>query len=329
MRPSDRLLEIPKVADALVTQMPVITLREPAPAEVAVGAAFELVLAVHRETALGDTAQDSRLSSLAIMGPGGQTRIVTADAAGEFSPVVLIAPRRVGEHVWIITPAQEARPDDAPRNAPSDALCVTLRTVPIKSSMAAWDIPDSVVAGEGFTITVGAKSAAAHQVCGETVEVCDEASAVIGRGVLSDAPWPGTDALHWTQIELTAPAEPGLRTWSARFAGGGLELAHEASSCAFSVLTVKQADHSVTVTVRERESGAPVVGMLVRLGAERATTNHAGVAVLRSWAGSQDLAVWHQGFHAPAQRLDVTRDMSVDVAVEIVPEEDPDAPWKM
>jgi hypothetical protein len=254
---------------------------------------------------------------------------IVANPSGEFTPVKLTAPTTIGEQVWTISLADAAKGSDADAGSTVEPLRIALCAVPITTSMAAWGIPDFVVTRETFTVTVGAKSAAAHPVRGEAVEVCDEAGTPIGRGVLSDAPLEGTDALYWCEIGLAAPLEPGLRSWSARFAADRLGLPHESSKCTFSIMTTMPAEHAVTVTVRESKSGAPVNGMLVRLGAQRAITDEAGVAVVQSWSGPQDLAVWHAGFRAPPQALDVTKDMTVQVAVETVPEEDPDAPWKM
>ena len=59
-------------------------------------------------------------------------------------------------------------------------------------SLAVWDIPPTVVAGERFTIKAGAKSSAGCHLGGRRIEACDAAGAVIASGKLSAAPWPGT-----------------------------------------------------------------------------------------------------------------------------------------
>ena len=76
-----------------------------------------------------------------------------------------------------------------------------------QSSLAVWDIP-TPAAGERFAIKVGAKSSAGCALGDRRIEVIDGAT-VVAVGRLGDAPWPGTDALFWAEIELRAPDEPG------------------------------------------------------------------------------------------------------------------------
>ena len=46
-------------------------------------------------------------------------------------------------------------------------------------------------------------------------------------------------------------------------------------------------------------------------------------------SGTYDLTVWKVGYEAPGQTVDVDADASVQVAVVIVPPENPDAAWLM
>mgnify|MGYP003343211856 CR=1 FL=1 len=74
-------------------------------------------------------------------------------------------------------------------------------------SLAVWDVPMPVVAGERFTMKVGAKSSAGHSLTHRKVEVCTAAGSVVASGVLGEAPLAGTEALYWTALEAPAPHE--------------------------------------------------------------------------------------------------------------------------
>ena len=64
-----------------------------------------------------------------------------------------------------------------------------------------------VVAGEKFAIKVGAKSSSGRALAGGRVEVSDAQGAVVASATLGDAPWPGTEALYWTALEVPAPRD--------------------------------------------------------------------------------------------------------------------------
>ena len=84
-------------------------------------------------------------------------------------------------------------------------------------SLAVWDVPMPVVAGEKFSIKVGAKSASGRALAGCRVEVSDAAGTVVASGTLGDKPWPGTEALYWTALDVPAPAQQQLAEYAVRF----------------------------------------------------------------------------------------------------------------
>ena len=77
---------------------------------------------------------------------------------------------------------------------------------------------------------VGAKSSGGCALGGCRVEVLDGDGAVVASGRLGDAPWPGTDALYWTEIELRAPSAPGLASLTVRFDAATLDEPHDGAS---------------------------------------------------------------------------------------------------
>jgi len=202
-------------------------------------------------------------------------------------------------------------------------------TRPHQTSLAAWSIPSPVVTGQRFAIKAGAKSAMACDLNGCIIEVCDETGAIMARGSLGPAPWPGTAALYWAELELQAPSRADMFSWSVRFDAAELEIPHEDAAASFSIAIVSPPEHRLTVKVFERETATPIADAQVRLGAYRTATGPSGLAEIMMPKGTFDLNVWKVGYEAPASSVTIDADAAVEVAVAVVPEENPDAAWQM
>ena len=200
---------------------------------------------------------------------------------------------------------------------------------PPATSLAVWDVPSAVGAGERFAVKVGVKSADGCALGGNAVAVRDGRGAVAATGTLGEAPWPGTEALYWTEIRLQAPATPGAAAFVARFDGGGANPPHGDGSAAFDVTVVEAAEHTLTVTVTDKDTTAPLADAHVRLGAFRAITGASGTAALRLAKGRYTLVVWKAGYEMPSAPLEITADTAFQVEMPPVVEENPDARWKM
>jgi hypothetical protein len=298
-----------------------IELSEPAPAALAVGSAFAVKVKLRCAEAC-----DLRGLLITVTAPDGTVttgRIETFDdGVNESGEIALTAPRSVGDHVW--TFAIGASTPGAPHEGMLDvAIGVRAQT----SSLAVWAIPSPVIAGQPFEIAAGAKSESGCALTGTQIEVCDQDGAVLGCGRLGDAPWPGTSALYWTPVALTAPAAPGLLTWSVRYAANDAELPHEGSSAVFSVVVAPAPEHRLTVKVTAQD--APIENAQVRLGPFCAVTDASGCAQLHLPSGSHDLVVWKAGYEAPVRNVEMTGDTAVDVDMVKLSEDDPDAIWQM
>ncbi len=302
-----------------------IELSEPLPPQVPVGS--EVVVKVKVSCSEGC---DLRGLPVRVTAPDGAVlteTLATCDAGiNETGALALKAPLQVGEHVWRIVFAPPAAAGVIHEDA---ALSVPIRTSPQETSLAVWDIPSPVVTGERFEIKVGAKSAAACVLNGKAIEVCDQAGAVVVRGSLGDTPWPGTSALYWTTVELLAPAEAGLHTWTVQFAAAELEIPHAGSASSFSTAIVRPPEHRLTVKVMDKETAAPIPDVQIRLGAYRAATNEVGLAEVRMPKGVYDLNIWKVGYEAPARSVGVNEDVTVEVEALRLPEEEPDTFWRM
>src|SRR5215831_1413135 len=112
---------------------------------------------------------------------------------------------------------------------------MTVETTLHATSLAVWDVPPAVAAGECLTVKVGAKSVAGCALSGCAVEVLDQAGAALASGRLGELPWPGTAALFWTELELCAPLALGLSIFTARLDTAGIQPSHQSASSPFSM----------------------------------------------------------------------------------------------
>ena len=310
---------------AVGTMLVHLEVSEPVP--IAAAAGSDIVLKLRASCPAG---RDRTGMALTVIAPGGSAAVHALTrhdgTVSETGDVVLKAPPRVGKHVFrFVLPPHEI----AGTRYQETALDVPVSVMPQATSLAVWAVPSPVVVGQRFAVKAGAKSTADCALAGLCIEVCDHSGAVAARGRLSDMPWPGTAALHWTELDLAAPPAEGIATWSVRFEAAGLDLPHDGAATAFSVAVVRPPEHTLTVKVIEKETAAPVADVELRLGAFRGTTGASGVAEIRMPKGNYQLQLWKVGYAAPPRPVEIGADAFVQIEALAIPEEDPDARWKM
>jgi hypothetical protein len=192
-------------------------------------------------------------------------------------------------------------------------------------SLAVWDVPLPVVAGERFSIKVGAKSGSGLALAGGRVEVSDAAGAVVASGALGDAPLAGTEALYWVALDVPAPREPDVAEYAVRFVPG--DAAHHAVASRFTVAAAAKPTHTLTVTITERDSKEALGGVEIRVGPFHARTDKTGRAELRVCKGNYQLQLWRTAHIAQPQPLAIDGDKAIALTMAHVPEEHPDARW--
>jgi hypothetical protein len=268
--------------------------------------------------------------TIAVTAPDGRTErhpfALHADGVSETAAITLTAPPDLGVHLFrfALSPHEIAGSHYA-----QAVLDVPVRVTPQATSLAVWDVPSPVVAGTRFVIKAGAKSAANATLAGCVIEVCDEAGNVAASGVLSDAPLPDTGALYWADIHLQAPRTEGMATWSARFEASELNLPHDSATTSFSVAVVRPPEHVLSVRVIEQATAEPIPDVELRLGAYRGTTGASGLAEIALPKGRYELRLWKVGFEAPPRPVEIGADEFIEIVALVVPEEDPDARWRM
>lgn len=309
------------MAGIAATHPTVIAVDEPT--EVAVGADFELTVVLSCPTGC-----DLSSVPIEVRAPDGVTTRVKATESdvARVRKIALKAPLQADEHIWCISCAEH---ESGGWHHNAALVRVPVRTRPYETSLAVWAIPSPVVTGQPFAIKAGAKSAAGCNLAGTRITVCDEAGVALASDALGDTPWPGTAALYWTELALIAPAEAGIFSWSVRFAAADLELPHRSTSSHFSIAIVRPPEHRLTVRVIEQNTATPIENAQLRIGAYRTATNGSGLAELMLPKGVYDLDVWKSGYEAPTTPVAVDDDLTVEVVIAAVPEENPDAAWLM
>jgi hypothetical protein len=194
-------------------------------------------------------------------------------------------------------------------------------------SLAVWDVPMPVIAGDKFSIKIGAKSASGRALAGCRVAVSDSTGAVVATGTLGDKPWPDTEALYWIALDVRVPAEQQFAEYAVRFMLDSDEPALESVATRFSVAATAKPEHKLIVKVTEQTTAAALEGVEIRLGAFRARTNAAGRAELRVCKGEYQLQLCRTAHIASPKPLKIDGDASVELTMVHVPEDHPDARW--
>ena len=194
-----------------------------------------------------------------------------------------------------------------------------------ETSIAAWDVASPVVAGRRVTLKVGVACSNACSLAGALIDVYNEAEARVGGGTVGSTPAPGTAALYWTELEVTAPVVEGAHWWTLRATAP--DDVHGQASSKISFIAVRPPEHRVIITVVDKNSRAPLDGVELRLGMFRATTNEAGLADVDVCGGTYDVTAWKLGHDMLSKSLLVTADMNVELEMAVAAE--PEQPYWM
>jgi hypothetical protein len=185
--------------------------------------------------------------------------------------------------------------------------------VPHDASVAVWDIPSPAVSDRPCCVKVGVACSAGCALDGHEITVHDADGARLSGGRLSSAPWPGTSALYWADVELPALRSEGPRTLQVQCSAGPHSV-----SAPFGFTIAGQPEHAVRIVAVDGATGAPIDHVEVRLGAFRATTGDDGAATLAVPGGAYDVILWKVGYQASPVSLAVSEDVTVAVDMDVV-----------
>jgi hypothetical protein len=244
-------------------------------------------------------------------------------AANQSHEFMVNAPATPGTYAWTaVSPAVSKQGVSCPETIAAIAFTVK----PHAANALVWGIPSAIVAGERFSIKVGIKCAHDCSLAGADVELWSHEGTPIGRGKLSDDRWPGTSALYVADVQLDAPAEEGLYTWTAKgpssMLGEGsstLKIPHEEASASFEVRVVTKPECLVTVEAVDQASQAPVSGARVVMHPYKAVTDERGVAHVRVTRGAYQLFVSQTSYVTFGLPVEVVADMTARAELLLEP----------
>jgi len=178
--------------------------------------------------------------------------------------------------------------------------------------------------GGRLRLKAGIKCSAGCKLVGELVEVVDAEGNAVGGAATGEAPWPGTEALYWTEFDLAAPSRADTNLWSVRFLETGNRLPHTPPTPSrFSFVTRESAEHDVAIELVEEKTGTPIKGARLRFGSYHVGTDEFGRARLKLPNGEFKVSVYKKNHKAAQQTVAVTGDLDVKLRAELVPEKDP------
>ena len=193
------------------------------------------------------------------------------------------------------------------------------------TSVAAWDVPATVVAKERFGMKVGIKCSDECPLGGMAFGVYDHEGTCVAEGTASGEVWPGTTGLYFAEVDLEAPGEEGLYTWTVRNAPaaaseeGDAQIEHAGGISGFGVRVVSHPEYLVRVEAIDHDGQTPVGDARVVMHPYHAVTDARGVAELRVAKGSYTLFVSQTGYMIWGVPVEVAADVTTKAELQLQP----------
>jgi len=183
--------------------------------------------------------------------------------------------------------------------------------VPHTPSLAVWDTPSPISIRSRFAMKLGVKCSAGCKLAGEIVEIYNHKGEEISKAILNNNPWPGSNALYWTEVFLPAPDIEDYFTWRVNFDPQGLAVPHRKTYSPFGFHTAPQPDHIVTVQVLDQQTQWPLRDAYVMMNIYRTYTDEAGIAVFHVPRGAYQLSVYEKRHEIYEKTVRVDKELSV------------------
>jgi hypothetical protein len=236
----------------------------------------------------------------------------TATETDEFA---VKAPFNPGRYTWSVVSPPVVRQRVS---CPEATSTVSFDVKPHTTNVVVWDIPSAIVVGERFKVKVGIKCAHECPLAGRSFDVWSHEATLKGSGKLSDDRWPGTSALYVGDVELDAPVQEGLYTWTVKGPSTS-EIPHAEGSASFGVRAVTHPECLVTVEAIDQVSQAPVSGARVVMHPYKAVTDERGVAQVRVAKGAYQLFVSQTRYLTFGVPVEVAADMTARAELFLEP----------
>ncbi len=152
-------------------------------------------------------------------------------------------------------------------------------------------MPWAIERGETFSVKLGIKCSSECRPDGWTVEVHDQDGKRRASATVSGERWPGTTALYYAEVDLSAPDTEGLHAWDAKIPVDGLDIPHAQCIAPFRVRVVPTPECLLTVVAIDMKNRSPVQGAKVVVHPYEAFTDEHGVAEVRLPKGEYRLFV--------------------------------------
>ncbi len=286
------------------------------PSEVDAGAEMTL-----KGKVLCSPAGDLRGTHLLVKDQDGAwaQRIELAEFDGETNETgefVVKAPVRPGAYTWLAVCPAHAEAGISHEEA-SASFSFTVK--PHSTRVVVWDVPSAIECGETFSTKLGVKCSSECRPDGWALEVRDHDGKELARATLNDDPWPGTAAVYYTEVDLTAPDTEGLYAWEAKAPAAGLDIPHAECIVSFGVRVVPAPECLVTVVAIDMDSQAPVKGAKVAVHPYRAVTDERGVAEVKVPKGDYRLFVSGKNYFPFRSDREVSTDMTIRAELAVDP----------
>ena len=186
---------------------------------------------------------------------------------------------------------------------------------------------------------VGIKCSEDCRLGGMAFGVFNHDGVCVAEGTASGDVWPGTTGLYFAEIELEAPGDEGLYTWTVKSspvpgsaiaveegtapapgAGGSHdEVSHTEGSGSFGVRVVSHPEHLVRIEAVDHDGQTPVGGAHIVMHPYKAVTNDRGVAELRVAKGSYTLFVSQTSYVIWGTPIEVSADVTARAELHLQP----------
>jgi hypothetical protein len=208
---------------------------------------------------------------------------------------------------------------DATEGKPSHAETTSSVEVdyrPHALSLAVWDIPTPVGEGEAITLKVGAKCNNDCLLAGTVLSVRDGQDGPLTDVTLGTEPWAGSKALYWAEATFEAPTKTGAHTYHVRSDSQG---DHAASQTSFSFFVVQKPSCTLSITLKDQATAAPIPSAYASLHPYTAITDENGLASVPAVPGEGKLNMGAEGYELRQLDIVVTGDAALTLTLTAKP----------